>query len=75
MDRDDIDAILETVATWPEAAQEEFLTSFDKDAAKQSGIYRLSDDERAAVRRGLAEMRAGQLASEEEVAAVFDRYR
>jgi hypothetical protein len=37
--------------------------------------YRLSDDERKAVCRGLAEMRARRLASDQAVAAVFDRYR
>jgi hypothetical protein len=37
--------------------------------------YRLSTDERNAVRRGLAEMRQGTLASDEAVAAVFNRYR
>jgi predicted transcriptional regulator len=38
-------------------------------------VYRLSDEERAAVRRGLKEMRQRKFASEEEIAAVFDRYR
>jgi hypothetical protein len=42
---------------------------------KDSAPYRLNDDERNAVRRGLAEMRAGKLASDEAVAAVFNRYR
>jgi predicted transcriptional regulator len=39
------------------------------------GVYRLNDEERAAVPRGLREMREGKLASDEEVAAVFARYR
>ena len=42
---------------------------------KHFGIYRLSDEERNAVRRGLAEMREGKLASDAAVATVFDRYR
>jgi predicted transcriptional regulator len=42
---------------------------------KHLGIYKLSEPERAAVRRGLREMREGKIASEEEVAAVFARYR
>jgi predicted transcriptional regulator len=41
--------------------------------SKHLGVYRLTDDERAAVRRGLEEMRAGKFATDEEVAAVFDR--
>jgi hypothetical protein len=39
------------------------------------GIYHLNDEERAAVRRGLREMREGKLASEDEVARAFARYR
>jgi predicted transcriptional regulator len=42
---------------------------------KRTGVYHLSDEERAAVRRGLEEMRQGRLAIDEEVAAVFNRYR
>jgi predicted transcriptional regulator len=38
-------------------------------------VYELSDDERTAVRRGLEEMRQGKFASDEEVEAVFSRYR
>ncbi|MGM4907643.1 hypothetical protein AB8B21_20665 [Tardiphaga sp. 866_E4_N2_1] len=75
MTRQDIELILEQVATWPEEAQEEFLTSFNEIEAKHVGVYQLNDEERAAVLRGLAEMRAGQLASEEEVGALFNRFR
>jgi hypothetical protein len=42
---------------------------------KHFGVYRLSDEERRAVRRGLAEMRERKLASDDAVAAVFNRYR
>ena len=75
MTRQDIELILEQVATWPDEAQEEFLTSFNEIEAKHVGVYQLNDEERAAVLRGLAEMRAGQLASEEEVGALFNRFR
>lgn len=75
MTRQDIELILEQVATWPEEAQEEFFTSFNEIEAKHVGVYQLNDEERAAVLRGLAEMRAGQLASEEEVGALFNRFR
>jgi hypothetical protein len=39
------------------------------------GQYKLSGDERAAVRRGLQELRDGKLASPEQVSDVFNRYR
>jgi predicted transcriptional regulator len=38
-------------------------------------MNRLSDDERAAVQRGLEEARKGKFATDEEVEAVFRRYR
>ena len=67
--------MLERVSTWPEGAQDAFVRSVANIENKHLGPYRLSDEERAAVRRGLAEMRAGRLASDETVAAVFNRYR
>ena len=67
--------MLDRVSTWPEEAQAEFVRSVASIESKHLGTYRLSDTERAAVRRGLAEMREGKLASDEAVAAVFNRYR
>jgi len=75
MNRDDIKPLLEQAAALPEAEQYEFLASLNETETKYAAVYHLSDDERAAVRRGLAEVRAGQLASEEEVAALFNRFR
>ena len=59
----------------PEEAQEELLDHIAIIEAKHSGLYELSDDERTAVRRGLEEMRQGKFATDEEVEAVFSRYR
>ena len=67
--------MLERVSTWPEEAQDEFVKSVADIESKHLGVYRLSDEERDAVRRGLADMREGKLASDVEVAAVFNRYR
>jgi predicted transcriptional regulator len=39
------------------------------------GIYHLSDEERAGVRRGFEEMHHGKFASDEDVKALFGRYR
>jgi predicted transcriptional regulator len=38
-------------------------------------VYKLSDEERRLVREGLAELDRGEVASEEEARAVFDKYR
>jgi hypothetical protein len=75
MTRQGLEILLERISTWPEEAQEEFVRSIADNRGRHLGPYRLSDDERNAVRRGLAEMHAGKLASDDAVAAVVNRYR
>lgn len=75
MTRESLEILLDRVAAWPEEDQEKIVRFIDEIESKRQGVYRLSDEERAAVRRGLVEMRDGQLASDEEVAAVFNSYR
>jgi predicted transcriptional regulator len=75
MTKQGLEILLERVSTWPEEAQDEFVKSVTDIESKHLGVYRLSDEERDAVRRGLADMREGRLASDAEVAAVFNRYR
>jgi predicted transcriptional regulator len=75
MTRQGLEILLERVSAWPEEAQDEFVKSVADIESKHLGVYRLSDEERDAVRRGLADMREGRLASDAEVAAVFNRYR
>jgi predicted transcriptional regulator len=70
-----LETLLDRISTWPEAARTELVESILQIESKHLGVYRLSDDERAAVRRGLDEMRAGRFATDEEVAVVFNRYR
>jgi hypothetical protein len=75
MTRQGLEILLERVSTWPEEAQDEFVKSVADIESKHLGVYRLSDAERDAVRRGLTDMREGRLASDADVAAVFNRYR
>jgi predicted transcriptional regulator len=75
MTKQDLEILLEHVATWPDEAQEELVQSMVDIEKKHIGIYHLNDEERAAVRRGLRKMREGKLASEDEVARAFARYR
>jgi hypothetical protein len=75
MTRQGLEILLERVSTWPPEAQEEFVRSMANIENKHLGVYRLNDEERTAVRRGLQEMREGKLASDNEVAEVFARYR
>jgi hypothetical protein len=74
MTRQGLEILLERVSTWPEEAQEELLRSVAGIEEKHFGVYRLNSEERSAVRHGLAEMRDGRLASDDAVAAVFNRY-
>jgi hypothetical protein len=75
MTRQGLELLLERVSAWPEEAQEEFVKSVSDIETKHFGVYRLNDEERDAVRRGLTDMREGKLATDEAVAAVFNRYR
>jgi predicted transcriptional regulator len=74
MTREALEFLLERVSTWPEAAQDELLRSVAEIESRHAVIYRLSDEEREAIGRGLADMRAGRFASDEEVTALFQRY-
>lgn len=70
-----VETLLERIADWPEEAQAELVQSIVDIETKHLGVYRLDPDERAAIERGLEEMRQGKFASDEQVAAVFNRYR
>jgi hypothetical protein len=75
MAKQGLEILLERVLTWPEEAQAEFVRSVADIESRHFGPYRLNDEERDAVRRGLADMREGRLASDDAVAAVFSRSR
>ncbi len=49
MDKDGIADLIERVASWPEEAQAELVEAIIDIETKYTGVYRLGDDERAAV--------------------------
>jgi predicted transcriptional regulator len=59
--------LLERVQSWPEEDQEELAEVAREIESRRNGVYRLSDDERAAVRAGMNDARGGDFASEEEM--------
>ena len=75
MTKQGLEILFEHVATWPAEAQEELVQSMAAIEKKHLGVYRLNDEERMAVRRGLREMRERKIATDDEVAEVFNRYR
>ena len=68
--------ILEKAQTWPEEARRELIRVAEEiDREQKGGIYILSPEERADVEESAAEMDAGRFASDEDVEAVFARFR
>jgi len=59
--------LLERVKSWPEEDQEELAEFAREIESRRSGIYRLSDQERTAVRAGMDAARRGDFASDEEM--------
>jgi hypothetical protein len=52
--------VIEHAETWPQEDQEELAEYAREIEARRTGVYTMSDDERAAVRRGLAEADRGE---------------
>ena len=75
MTKTEIDAVLERVRTWPPERQEDAVRVLLEIEAEQTGVYKLSEEERADIEEGMAEIRRGEFASDEEVAELFNRYR
>ncbi len=68
-------AVLDRAKSWPSEQLKEAVEILLALESRAKGVYRLSDDERADVLRGLEEADRGEFATDEEVAAVFNRYR
>jgi hypothetical protein len=62
--------ILQKVERWPEEDQEELAELAREIEARRTGVYVLSDDERAAI----ADARRGAFASDDEAAAFWKRH-
>ncbi len=67
--------LLERVETWPIEDQEELAELAREIEARRSGVYRLSDEERAAVRAGLEDARQGNFATDEEMEEFYQLHR
>lgn len=67
--------MLEQVASWPKEDQEELAELAREIESRRTGIYRLSDDERAAVRAGMDAARRGDFAPEDEMEEFYKLHR
>jgi predicted transcriptional regulator len=66
--------VLTHAETWPREDQEELAEYAREIEARRTGIYMMSDDERAAVNGGLAEADQGKFVSDEVVAEADKRH-
>jgi predicted transcriptional regulator len=67
--------LLERVQTWPEEDQEELADVAREIESRRSGVYRLSDEERAAVRSGMEAARRGDFVPEDEMDEFYRLHR
>ncbi|MBI4273500.1 MAG: hypothetical protein HY659_02200 [Rhizobiales bacterium] len=72
---DVLETLMQRIAGYPDAALRELMQAMDKIERKHDLLYRLSDDERAAVQEGPAQAKRGEFATDEEVEAIFARHR
>ena len=63
--------LLEQVQSWPEEDQDELADVAREIESRRSGVYRLSDDERTAIRAGMDAARRGDFAADEEIEALY----
>jgi predicted transcriptional regulator len=75
MTKTEIDAVLERVRTWPPDRQEDAVRVLLEIEAEGTAFYELSEEELADIEEGLKEIERGEVATEEEVAAMFNRAR
>ena len=75
MTNEQIETVLQRVRTWPLSRQEDAARILLAMEEQESEIYRLSDEERLQIRVALEEVARGELATEEEIAAVFQSQR
>src|SRR6185437_1657889 len=68
-------ALLERVESWPVEDQEELAELAREIESRRTGLYRLSDEERAAVRAGLDDARQGKFVTDEEMEEFYQLHR
>ena len=64
---------LKAAGTWPAEDQEELAEHAREIVARRTGVYTMSDDERAAVCKGLAEADRGDFVPDEVIAEADTR--
>jgi hypothetical protein len=71
----DIENVLSRVANWPEEDQDELAQIALEIEARRHGVYEATPEELRAIDEALAAVARGEIASDEQVDAVFAKYR
>lgn len=71
----DTKKLLERVASWPQEDQEELVAIAAEIEARRGGIYHLSIEERAAVRKGTDAARRGEFVPDAEMEEFYRLHR
>jgi len=74
MTKEQIDAVLDSVRSWPQQDQEELVELAREIEARRKGTYVMSDEERAAVREGLSQARRGEFVSDDDMDNFWKRH-
>ncbi len=75
MTKNEIDQVLDRVRTWPKEKQENAVQTLLTMEELDGGIYQLTPEEEADLEEAVREVGRGEVASDDEVAALFNRYR
>ena len=75
MTKEQIEQILERVRTWPAERLEDAAAILLEMEQQDSSVYELSEEELAEIEVALEEADRGEFATDEEMKALFDRYR
>ena len=67
--------VLELAEGWSEQDQEELAQAALEIEARRSGVYHATDEELRAIDEALAAVERGETATDEEVQAVFAKFR
>ena len=74
MTKEQINAVLENVCSWPEQDQQELAELAREIEARRSGVYVMNDEERAAVKEGLDQAQRGEFVPDDEMDAFWKKY-
>ena len=69
-----LELVIEKVKSLPEERQRYVAEVLDRLVSDTDDLYKLTDDEERRIQEGLDDLDAGQIASEADVRAVFDKY-